>query len=43
VTLKRAQLVEAAIDAGIRRIGFGNTFLHLDMDPSKPTPRHWLY
>lgn len=43
VTLKRAQLTEAASHEGIRRIGFGKTFLHLDMDPSKPTPRYWLY
>lgn len=43
ITLKRALLIEAAKDHGIRRIGIGKTFLHLDSDPTKPTPRYWLY
>lgn len=43
ITYKRAIIMEAAQDQYIRRIGIGATFVHLDMDPTKPSPRFWLY
>lgn len=43
VSERRMQLVMAALANGFRRIGIGETFVHLDMDPTKPTPRMWTY
>lgn len=40
---RRFALVAAARDAGIRRIGIGDTFVHLDADPAKPQEVIWLY
>ena len=39
----RFLIVTAAINAGIQRIGCGRNFVHLDTDPSKPSPRLWTY
>jgi len=33
----------ALYDCGIRRFGISDTFIHADADPSKPSPRIWLY
>lgn len=43
ITYRRALIVGYANLKGIRRIGIGKTFVHLDMDPTLPTPRMWLY
>lgn len=40
---KRALIVMQAVANGFRRIGIGETFVHLDCDPSKPAPRIWTY
>lgn len=40
---RRYKMLEAAFMCGVKRIGFGNTFLHFDSDPTKPTPRVWTY
>lgn len=37
------RLLEAAIECGVPRIGLAKTFLHLDNDPTLPTPRVWFY
>lgn len=39
----RFLIVTEAINAGFRRIGCGRNFVHLDTDPSKPSPRLWTY
>ena len=38
----RLRIVYAAIEAGVTRIGIGNTFIHLDTDPNKGSAL-WLY
>lgn len=43
VTYRRALMVGTAWELGIRRIGIAESFVHLDMDPTKPTPRIWTY
>lgn len=43
VSQRRAAVVFAAAELGFRRIGIGETFVHLDLDPSKPSPRIWTY
>ena len=43
VSERRARVVFAASEIGFRRIGIAATFVHLDMDPTKPTPRIWTY
>jgi uncharacterized protein YcbK (DUF882 family) len=40
---QRISLVRAALAVGINRIGIGTTFVHLDCDPTKPSPVMWLY
>ena len=35
-------IVKAAMDAGFKRIGVGNTFVHVDSDDSKPSCM-WTY
>jgi len=40
---KRFKLVKIAIEKGIRRIGIGKDFIHLDMDRSKPWRTMWTY
>ena len=39
----RYRIVVAALGAGFERIGIGKTFVHLDIDPSKPQGVIWLY
>lgn len=39
----RYKIVSAAIRCGIRRIGIGKTFIHLDDDPSLPQCVIWDY
>jgi uncharacterized protein YcbK (DUF882 family) len=36
-------IVDAAIKAGIPRIGIGKTFVHVDIDGTLPSPSIWLY
>ena len=38
----REKIVSAAIKNKVRRIGIGNTFIHLDVDTEK-NPSIWLY
>lgn len=40
---KRSKLVSNAFKNGIRRIGIGKTFIHLDLDETKPQDVVWLY
>lgn len=39
----RFKLVAALIDAGFTRIGIANTFVHVDLDKTKPQERIWTY
>ena len=39
----RFRIVDAALRAGITRIGVGKDFIHLDIDPDKPGNLIWLY
>lgn len=41
-SITRQKLITAAIRYGIKRIGIGNTFIHIDVDSSK-SPSIWLY
>lgn len=42
-SVTRWKIVRAAIDAGIRRIGIGQTFVHLDTDDTLPQCVMWHY
>ena len=39
----RFKIIEKALAIGFLRIGVGETFIHLDCDPSKPQQVLWLY
>lgn len=39
----RMKIVSAALDVGIRRIGIGKGFVHLDIDESLPCDVMWHY
>lgn len=39
----RYLMLAALMEAGFRRIGVGDTFLHCDTDPSKPQNVLWFY
>jgi len=39
----RFDIVDLALGQGIRRIGVAKTFVHLDIDLTKPKDRLWLY
>ena len=39
----RYHIVSALTTVGFTRIGIDKSFIHVDMDPSKPTPTIWLY
>jgi len=39
----RCELISCAIFMRIRRIGIAKTFVHLDIDKSKPWPSMWVY
>jgi len=43
VSFRRARIVMLAIVHGIKRIGIGKNFVHLDNSPTHPSPRIWLY
>lgn len=40
---KRFKIIESAIKNGIVRVGIGSTFVHVDIDGSKPQMMAWLY
>ena len=40
---RRWRIIEALIKAGFKRIGIGETFIHVDKDPHKPMPIMWTY
>jgi len=40
---ERFLIVDAAIKAGIHRIGIGKSFVHVDIDGTLPFPCLWLY
>ena len=40
---ERFAILAAAFAVGFRRIGVGRNFIHLDVDPSLPQDRLWLY
>lgn len=40
---KRFLLIEALLDAGFNRIGIGENYIHVDLDPEKPSNRIWVY
>lgn len=40
---ERYLILSAAVLNGIKRIGIGKTFLHLDIDATLPFPIIWLY
>lgn len=40
---ERAVIIEALWLVGFRRIGIGRTFIHVDRDPNKNSPRVWHY
>lgn len=42
-SVTRWKIVRAAIDAGIRRIGIGSNFVHLDNDDTLPQCVMWHY
>ena len=43
ISRDRYQLVRAAMEAGIKRIGIGRDFVHVDVDPAKDQEVVWLY
>jgi len=40
---RRFLMVEALLDAGFHRIGLGDDFIHVDLDPNKPSNSIWVY
>jgi uncharacterized protein YcbK (DUF882 family) len=36
-------IIRAAVINGIKRIGIGKTFIHVDADSTLPNPTMWLY
>lgn len=42
-SLKRFKLIEVALKNGIKRIGVGKTFVHIDLDTTKPQSVVWHY
>jgi len=40
---QRYEIVRAALEAGFRRIGIADSFVHMDCDPSKPADVIWTY
>lgn len=42
-SLKRFKLIDISLKNGIKRIGVGKTFIHIDIDSSKPQNVSWLY
>lgn len=42
-SVTRYKIVKAALDCGVRRIGIGRTFVHVDSDETKPQGVIWHY
>lgn len=42
-SVERFKIIKAALEVGFNRIGIGNTFIHLDNDPTKPKNVIWNY
>lgn len=42
-SIARMKIVSSALQAGFRRIGIGKTFVHLDIDTTKPQDVIWNY
>lgn len=40
---QRYRMLRAAITCGVHRIGIGRSFVHVDVDDSKPASVAWLY
>jgi zinc D-Ala-D-Ala carboxypeptidase len=40
---KRFILIESLLDAGFNRIGVGDDYVHVDMDPNKSPNVMWVY
>ena len=40
---RRAVVMIALVELGVKRIGWGSNFLHFDIDQQKPYPVFWLY
>ena len=40
---KRFLMIEALLDADFNRIGIGQDFIHVDMDPNKESNVTWVY
>ena len=40
---RRYLLIEALLDAGFNRIGIAKSYLHVDLDPEKPSNQIWVY
>lgn len=40
---QRYTIIQALLDAGFSRIGIAKSFIHVDIDPSKPTGVVWTY
>lgn len=40
---ERFRIIQALLEAGFKRIGTGKTFIHCDVDKSKPQDMIWLY
>lgn len=41
--LSRFKIIEGLFMAGFKRMGEAKTFVHVDVDPDKPSPRKWPY
>ena len=39
----RGRIVAACFEAGFRRVGAASAFVHVDNDPTKPSPMMWVY
>jgi uncharacterized protein YcbK (DUF882 family) len=42
-TAERFKFLEACFHFGVQRVGIGETFIHVDTDPTKPAPVVWFY
>lgn len=39
----RWKIINGLTQAGFERFGISKSFIHVDMDPTKPSPTVWLY
>ena len=42
-TKNEKQIANSLVNAGFKRLGIGTGFIHVDDDPTKPTPAIWGY